>query len=92
MLHLHLDLSQLNNLMEEKMAPSNEDQDLFPVHRKMVMEIMIEIIGVKDLPQGHKGSLFVTISKNQPNAFLKNKRSISILSATSEKQSIDFLC
>ncbi|XP_039020240.1 glycine-rich domain-containing protein 1-like isoform X2 [Hibiscus syriacus] len=89
---LGLDLSQLDNLMEEKMAPSNEDQDLFPVHRKMVMEIMIEIIGVKGLPQGHKGSLFVTISKKQPDSFLNNKRSLSILSATSEKQAIDFLC
>ncbi|KAK8480845.1 hypothetical protein V6N13_056988 [Hibiscus sabdariffa] len=89
---LGLDLSQLDNLRENKMAPSNENQHMFPVHRKMVMEIMIEIVGVKDLPQGHKGSLFVTISKKQPDTFLNNKRSLSILSATSEKQAIVFLC
>ncbi|GMI77352.1 Glycine-Rich Domain Protein1 [Hibiscus trionum] len=89
---LGLDLSQLDNLKENKMATSNENQDMFPVHRKMVMEIMIEIVGVKDLPQGLKGSLFVTVSKKQPDTFLNSKTNLSILSATSEKQAIVFLC
>ncbi|KAG4194812.1 hypothetical protein ERO13_A06G074100v2 [Gossypium hirsutum] len=90
---LGLNLSQLDNQWwDKKMVPSNENQDMVSLHRKTVMEIMIEIVGVKDLPQGLKGSLFVTINKKQPDVFLNNKRNISILCNTKEKQAIVFQC
>ncbi|WRX29981.1 Glycine-rich domain-containing protein-like - like 3 [Theobroma cacao] len=54
--------------------------------------IMLEIVGVRDLPHGHKGSLFVTISKKQPDIIFNCKRSLSILSETREKQVTVFQC
>lgn len=53
---------------------------------------MIDIVGVKDLHQGLKGSLFVTINKKQPDIFLNKKRNISILCNTKEKQATVFQC
>ncbi|TYJ29626.1 hypothetical protein E1A91_A06G080400v1 [Gossypium mustelinum] len=77
---LGLNLSQLDNQWwDKKMVPSNENQDMVSLHRKTVME---------DL----KGSLFVTINKKQPDVFLNNKRNISILCNTKEKQAIVFQC
>ncbi|KAK6257129.1 hypothetical protein QUC31_000588 [Theobroma cacao] len=59
---------------------------------RCVAKIMLEIVGVRDLPHGHKGSLFVTISKKQPDIIFNCKRSLSILSETREKQVTVFQC
>ncbi|XP_022765938.1 glycine-rich domain-containing protein 1-like [Durio zibethinus] len=88
---LAINLSQFGNL-KEKIALSNENQDIIQLRRKIIVEIMLEIVGVKDLPHGHKGSLFVTISKKKRETFLNMKRSLSILSDTREKQVAVFQC
>lgn len=52
----------------------------------------MEFVGVKNLPDGHKGSLFVVFSKSQPDAFFNTKRKLSILSESREKQVASFQC
>lgn len=46
---------------------------------------MLEIVAVKDLPTGHKGSLFVTFSKTQPDVFFKTGKRINISSESEQK-------
>lgn len=49
-------------------------------------------MGVRDLPDGHKGSLLVTLSKKQPDLLFNCRRRLSILSETGEKQVAVFRC
>lgn len=53
---------------------------------------MLEIVGVKNLPEGQKGTLFVSFSKKQPDAFFTAKRRLSILSESKFKQVSTFQC
>ncbi|KAL0461918.1 UNVERIFIED_CONTAM: Glycine-rich domain-containing protein 2 [Sesamum latifolium] len=48
--------------------------------------VMLEVVGVRNLPEGHNGSLLVSLSKTQPDAVFNAKRSLKILSESGEKQ------
>lgn len=52
----------------------------------------MEFVGVRNLPDGHKGSLFVSFSKKQPDVFFDAKRKLTILSESKEKQVASFRC
>lgn len=52
----------------------------------------MELVGVRNLPDGHKGSLFVLFSKKQPDAFFYAKRKLTILSESKQKQVASFQC
>lgn len=52
----------------------------------------MEFVGVKNLPEGQEGGLFVSFSKSQPDAFFDAKRKLSILSESREKQVASFHC
>lgn len=52
----------------------------------------MEFVGVKNLPEGHKGNLLVVFSKSQPDIFFDAKRKLSILSEAGEKQVASFEC
>ncbi|ONI35501.1 hypothetical protein PRUPE_1G539900 [Prunus persica] len=45
---------------------------------------LVLIVAVKDLPVGHKGSLFVSFSKKQPDLFFNTRRRINISSESEE--------
>lgn len=47
---------------------------------------------VRNLPEGHKGSLFVSFSKTQPDILFDSKRKLTILSESKEKQVACFQC
>lgn len=49
-------------------------------------------MGVRNLPAGHKGSLFVSVSKNQPDLFFKSERRLTIFSESGEKHVAAFQC
>lgn len=53
---------------------------------------MLEFVGVRNLPEGHKGSLYVSFSKSQPDKIFNAKRNLSIFSETGEKQVASFQC
>ena len=55
-------------------------------------QVLLEFVGVKNLPEGHKGSLFVSFCKRQPDALFNAKRKLSILSESGEKQVASFQC
>lgn len=58
----------------------------------LLLQVLLEVVGVKNLPEGHKGSLFVTYSKKQPDLFFNVKRKLTILSESGEKQVASFQC
>ncbi|KAF2295742.1 hypothetical protein GH714_033792 [Hevea brasiliensis] len=55
-------------------------------------QVLLEIVGVKNLPEGHKGCLLVRFSKKQPDVFFNAKQKITILSESEEKQVASFQC
>lgn len=52
----------------------------------------MEIVAVKNLPEGHKGSLIVLLSKSQPDVLFDAKRKLSVLSESGEKNIASFQC
>lgn len=49
-------------------------------------------MGVKNLPEGHKGCHFVRFSKEQPDVFFNDKQKLTILSESKEKQVVSLQC
>lgn len=86
---LPIDSGQLDTL--SKIIPSNVCETTIQLQRKMMVEIMVEIVGIRDLPHGHKGSLFVTVHKER-DTFFNDKRRLSIFSETKQKRVIVFQC
>ncbi|PRQ20906.1 hypothetical protein RchiOBHm_Chr7g0233251 [Rosa chinensis] len=52
----------------------------------MLVEVMLEVVAVRNLPTKHKGSLFVSLSKKQPDFFFSTRRTIEISSDSEEKE------
>ncbi|KAH7567611.1 hypothetical protein ACOSP7_010395 [Xanthoceras sorbifolium] len=88
---LKINMSQLGT-SSRKVVPSNDYENLIKLPEKMFVEVMVEIVAVKNLPAGHRGSLFVTCSKKQPDAHFNTKRKLSILSETGKKEIGLFPC
>ena len=58
----------------------------------ILFQVLLEIVGVKNLPVGHKGSLYVSFSKTQPDTIFNGKRRLTIFSESGEKQVASFQC
>lgn len=53
---------------------------------------MLEFVGVRNLPEGHNGSLYVSFSKSQPDMIFNAKRTLTIFSESGVKQVASFQC
>lgn len=60
--------------------------------RKIPVQVMLEFVSIRNLPEGHRGSLCVSLSKSQPDKFFNGKRSLSVFSESGEKQVASFQC
>ncbi|KAJ8638191.1 hypothetical protein MRB53_012458 [Persea americana] len=60
--------------------------------QKKVVEVLLEIVGVRNLPVGHKGSLVVSVCKSQPDLFFKAERRLTVFSESGEKHVAAFQC
>lgn len=58
----------------------------------MFMEILVEIIEVRNLLSNHKGKLVLSVSKMQKDMLFKGKSHFSICKETEETQAIMFQC
>ncbi|KAB5524480.1 hypothetical protein DKX38_022229 [Salix brachista] len=63
-----------------------------PITKVKIAEVLLEIVGVKNLPERHKGKLFVTFNKKHPDAFFNVKRRLTILSESGVKDVASFQC
>ncbi|CAH9105479.1 unnamed protein product, partial [Cuscuta europaea] len=59
---------------------------------KKVLEVMLEFLGLKNLPEQHTGSLFVSFSKQQSDGICSPKRRLGIRSESGKKQVAFFQC
>ncbi|XP_071728748.1 glycine-rich domain-containing protein 1-like [Rutidosis leptorrhynchoides] len=56
------------------------------------VEILIEIIEVRNLSSNHKGNLFLSVSKKQHDVLLKGKSHVSICNDNERTQAVLFQC
>ncbi|XP_027332688.1 glycine-rich domain-containing protein 1-like isoform X2 [Abrus precatorius] len=74
-------------------APSNKtNQNLIQLPQKMLVEVMLEIVDVRNLPSGHKGKLVVSFNKKQEDILFNTKKQLSISSGLQGKQVAVFQC
>uniref|UniRef100_A0A5B7BIP7 Glycine-rich domain-containing protein 1 n=1 Tax=Davidia involucrata TaxID=16924 RepID=A0A5B7BIP7_DAVIN len=81
-----------SNITTKKVVASTDYQKTIHLPEVKVVEVLLEFVGVRNLPEGHKGSLFVSFSKTQPDTIFNAKRRLSILSESGEKQVALFNC
>lgn len=82
----------LSNMMCEKVLSSSHHPLEIQLQERKVVEVLLEFVGVKNIPEEQKGSLTVAFSKSQPDIFFDAKRKLSILSEAGEKQVASFQC
>ncbi|XP_050204673.1 glycine-rich domain-containing protein 1 [Mercurialis annua] len=80
------------NISRKDVSPSKESQQMIQLSEVKIVEVFLEIVGVKNLPEGLKGNLSVTFSKKHPDVFLNVKRNLTILSESGVKQVASFQC
>ncbi|XP_050211883.1 glycine-rich domain-containing protein 1-like [Mercurialis annua] len=71
---------------------SNKVEDSNQISKEMFVEVMVEIMEVRDIPAEHKGNLVITFSKKQPDMLFQGQTRLSILSERKEKQIAVFQC
>ncbi|XP_058186108.1 glycine-rich domain-containing protein 1-like isoform X3 [Rhododendron vialii] len=79
-------------IVAEKVVASNEHKETVRLPRVKAVEVMVEFVGVRNLPEDHKGTLSVIFAKSQPDTIFNAKRRLSILSESGEKQVASFNC
>ncbi|CAK7347306.1 unnamed protein product [Dovyalis caffra] len=87
---LKINLSELD-ILNKNVTASNEYQSMIQLPDKRLIEVMVEIVEVRDLPAGHNGSLSVILGKKQPDSYFNGRR-MSIFSETGEKDVAVFRC
>nr|AWW15255.1 hypothetical protein [Leavenworthia alabamica] len=74
-------------------AKEEESQNVIQYPEVKVIEVILEIVGVKNLPEAHKGNVFVVFSKTQPDSLFNAERRLTVLSEScGEKQVALFQC
>ncbi|XP_059293434.1 glycine-rich domain-containing protein 2-like [Lycium ferocissimum] len=81
-----------SNPVSKKEDTFHADQKIIHLPEMKVLEVMLEIIGIRNLPEGHKGGFFVYFSKSQPDRIFNAKKKLTIFSETGEKQVAYFQC
>ncbi|KAJ0233482.1 Glycine-rich domain-containing protein 2 [Hirschfeldia incana] len=76
-----------------KKLTAEEDVVVIESPEVQVIEVILEIVGVKNLPDAYKGKVFVVFSKTQPDSLFNAERKLSILSEScGEKMVAMFKC
>lgn len=58
----------------------------------VLIQVMLEIVDVRNLPSGHKGKLLVSFNKKQEDLLFNTKKQLSISSKSQGKQVAVFQC
>ncbi|CAL5348940.1 unnamed protein product [Camellia sinensis] len=80
------------NTLSKKAVPNIECRDIIQLPKKKIVEVLLEIVGARNLPSEHAGNLFVSFSKKQPDLFFNTSRRLNILSESREKRVAAFQC
>ncbi|XP_074308930.1 glycine-rich domain-containing protein 2-like [Silene latifolia] len=82
----------IGNIEDTKLSSSNNCGNPIQFPSMKLVEVHLEFVKVKNLPEGHKGNLVVRFSKKQTDKLFKGKRSLSISSESGEKEVAYFQC
>ncbi|XP_073151155.1 glycine-rich domain-containing protein 1-like isoform X4 [Henckelia pumila] len=80
-----------SDILTRETATSNGSQSI-TLPKMRVVEVMLEFVDVRNLPEAHKGSLLVFFSKTQPDAIFNAKQSLTISTESGDKQVASFNC
>ncbi|KAL3735017.1 hypothetical protein ACJRO7_024217 [Eucalyptus globulus] len=80
------------NTVAKKAVSSGGIQNTILLPQKKLVEVMVEIAAIKDLPVRHQGNLFVTLRKAEPDVHFNTKTRLSIQSESGYKQVASFHC
>ncbi|KAF9667563.1 hypothetical protein SADUNF_Sadunf15G0036300 [Salix dunnii] len=81
-----------SNILSKELEKSNQNKKIIELSEVKIVEVLLEIVGVKNLPERHKGKLFVMVNKKHPDVFFNDKRRLTILSESGEKYVASFQC
>ncbi|ESR39448.1 hypothetical protein CICLE_v10024875mg [Citrus x clementina] len=81
-----------SDIVSKEVVSSKECQKIIHILDLKIAEVFVEIVAVKNLPEDHKGDLFVFFSKSQPDIFFNAKQKLTILSKSGMKQVASFQC
>ncbi|XP_022751143.1 glycine-rich domain-containing protein 1-like [Durio zibethinus] len=85
-------ISCMPNILSKEVDASNKFPKILKLPEMKVVEVLLEFVGVKNLPDEKKGNLFVLFSKTQPDAFFNTKQKLTIFSESGEKKVALFQC
>ncbi|CAH9086841.1 unnamed protein product [Cuscuta epithymum] len=80
------------NTVTKKVVLAHKHDKLLHLPERKVLEVMLEFVGLRNVPEEHKGRLFVSFSKEQPDPIFSAKRRLNIFSESAEKQVACFQC
>ncbi|KAF8024722.1 hypothetical protein BT93_F1793 [Corymbia citriodora subsp. variegata] len=80
------------NTVAKKAVSSDGFQNTILLPQKKLVEVMVEIAAIKDLPVRHQGNLFVNLRKAEPDVHFNTKTRLSIQSESGYKQVTSFQC
>ncbi|KAL9245918.1 hypothetical protein vseg_019514 [Gypsophila vaccaria] len=66
--------------------------NLIQLSERQAVEVCLEFVEIKNLPEDHKNNIIVSFSKKQTDMLFNIKRSLTILSESGEKQVAYFQC
>ncbi|KAL8117873.1 hypothetical protein AgCh_015675 [Apium graveolens] len=75
-----------------KIISTNVQQQIIRLPELRSVEVMLEFVEIKNLPEGLKGGVYVSFSKTQPDVIFNTKRKLNIYSEYGEKQVALFNC
>lgn len=76
----------------KKVVMAHTHQRSLHLPEKRVLEVMLEFVGLRNVPEDHKGKFFVSFSKEQHDQIFNSTRSLNIFSESGEKQVACFQC
>ncbi|KAK2986691.1 hypothetical protein RJ640_010916 [Escallonia rubra] len=82
----------VSNFVTKKVLSPQGYQKLIHLPDVNVVEVLLEFVELRNLPEGHKGSVYVLFSKTEPDKIFNAKRRLDILSESGEKQIASFHC
>ncbi|XP_042497154.1 glycine-rich domain-containing protein 2 [Macadamia integrifolia] len=78
--------------ISKEVVPPNDYQEVIQIPKAKYVEVFLEIVGLRNIPAGHRGSFFVFFSKKQPDNFFNARRRLNIFSESGEKHVAAFQC
>ncbi|RZS01619.1 hypothetical protein BHM03_00031509 [Ensete ventricosum] len=84
-------ISDFSSHLEVNETIPYRSQNHLVLPQRMVVEVLLEILGIKNLPDGQHGDLFVSFSKKKPDMLFYGGK-LAIQSETGKRDSASFKC